>query len=303
MRLGSAIFLLILLEIFSTSSGKYQQKCGVAPLDKTSSKTNYSNYAKRIVGGTAATKHSHPWVVRLQIWDKGLENGKPVYFTSTCGGTLISSCFILTAAHCIGETSSWYKYYKVILGDHDQYAVYEANHVTRGVKKIYIHPKYNQSNHDNDIALIKLSQSVGFEDHIQPACLPSAGEYKDPPALKAWVVGWGHTKEGGKGADILMEAKLPLLSHRSCTLMTKHRKRKSFISNNMLCAGGQNVDACQGDSGGPLLIRNSATRQFEVHGVVSWGVGCARRGYPGLYAKVHNYLGWIKGVMHGKYSK
>lgn len=63
----------------------------------------------------------------------------------------------------------------------------------------------------------------------------------------------------------------------------------------MLCAGGKakGKDSCQGDSGGPLLVRKKSLK-YEMVGIVSWGVGCGRVGYPGVYTRVAKYVPWIR---------
>ena len=55
----------------------------------------------------------------------------------------------------------------------------------------------------------------------------------------------------------------------------------------MMCAGYDAgvLDACQGDSGGPMIWRGDQDSAFTQIGIVSWGQGCARKGYPGVYTR------------------
>ena len=65
----------------------------------------------------------------------------------------------------------------------------------------------------------------------------------------------------------------------------------SPVPNSKMCAYKQGTDSCQGDSGGPLVVQEDG--RWTVVGVVSYGIGCARTGYSGVYARVNNYLDWI----------
>ena len=65
------------------------------------------------------------------------------------------------------------------------------------------------------------------------------------------------------------------------------------ITENMMCAKDDSEDACQGDSGGPLVIRQSSGDDLQV-GVVSWGISCAHKDFPGVYARVSSQYDWIR---------
>lgn len=67
---------------------------------------------------------------------------------------------------------------------------------------------------------------------------------------------------------------------------------KNKVTEDHICAGNSERDACTGDSGGPLVTRDQDGRYYVV-GVVSWGVECAHKKYPGVYSKVWSYRNFI----------
>lgn len=73
--------------------------------------------------------------------------------------------------------------------------------------------------------------------------------------------------------------------------------RPGQITDNMMCAGyisEGGKDACSGDSGGPLQTTfDEQPGQYQLAGIVSWGVGCARPQSPGVYTRVNQYLRWL----------
>jgi len=126
-----------------------------------------------------------------------------------------------------------------------------------------------------------------------PACLPPHGE--DYVGKMAWVTGWGTTTENGKQATVLQELELKIVDDKTCyDAMTGALGTYwgQTFADEQLCAGGEKgKDGCQGDSGGPFVFDRNG--KFELVGVVSWGLGCARPGVYGIYAELDHYLPWI----------
>merc|ERR1712080_432321 len=139
----------------------------------------------------------------------------------------------------------------------------------------------------NDIALLKLKEEAVFSDKIKPACLPTAGQTFHGQSL--WVSGWGSTVARSQ-SKLLMKVYVPAVTKASCSASYGSSK----IEDNNICAGAKGKDSCQGDSGGPAVWADGADNQAVVVGVVSWGYGCGREGYPGVYTRVSSYLDWIK---------
>lgn len=203
-----------------------------------------------------------------------------------CGGSLINSKYILTAAHCIDGFSR--QKITVRLLEHDRGTDSESTVIERNVSKIIRHSGYNDRTFNNDIALLKLDHEIPFGDEMRPVCLPPRG--KSFTNHEGLVTGWGVKSQGGVTSPVLQEVKVPIMSNSECK-KTKYGSKR--ITDNMMCAGYPDgkKDACQGDSGGPLHVINGTVH--DIVGVVSWGEGCARPGYPGVYSRVNRYITWI----------
>ncbi|CAK1579268.1 unnamed protein product [Parnassius mnemosyne] len=235
---------------------------------------NGSSQENRIVGGTPASANRYPWMARI-VYDGQFH----------CGASLLTKEYVLTAAHCVRKLKR--SKIRVILGDHDQTITTESAAIMRAVNAIVRHRSFDADSYNNDIALLKLRKPVNFSKIIKPVCLPAAGT--EPAGKEGIVVGWGRTSEGGQLPAVVQEVRVPILSLTQCRGM---KYRASRITNNMLCAGRASTDSCQGDSGGPLLIQQG--EKYQIVGIVSWGVGCGRPGYPGVYTRITRYLPWLR---------
>ena len=107
--------------------------------------------------------------------------------------------------------------------------------------------------------------------------------------MAALVTGWGRNSSSGPQSNILQEATVTTLPNSQCR-SSSHRHDK--ITENMICAQAAGRDACRGDSGGPLAVRGQDGEYSQI-GVVSWGKGCDRQGYPGVYTRITALLPWL----------
>ncbi|KAM9699733.1 neurotrypsin [Dama dama] len=244
---------------------------------------------KRIVGGKNSLRGSWPWQVSLRLRSSH-GDGRLL-----CGATLLSSCWVLTAAHCFKRYGNNTRNYVVRVGDYHT-MVPEEFEEEIGVKQIVTHRHYCPHSNDYDIALVRLQgpeeQCARLSSHVLPACLPRWKERPQKGAPSCYITGWGDT--GPAYSRTLQQAAIPLLAKRFC----EHRYKGRF-TRRMLCAGNlhehKRVDSCQGDSGGPLVCQRPGG-SWVVYGVTSWGYGCGAKDSPGVYTKVSAFVPWIKRV-------
>ncbi|XP_043355955.1 chymotrypsin-C-like isoform X2 [Dermochelys coriacea] len=250
----------------------YAYSCGVPA---------YPPYVARVVGGEDANPHSWPWQISLQYDKNGV-------WAHTCGGTLIATNWVLTAAHCISSSRT----YRVLLGKQNL-EVEEPGSVAAAVEKIIVHEKWNSFLIINDIALIKLAEPVQLSKTIQPACLPENGAILTQ-GFPCYITGWGLLWTNGPISDDLQQALLPVVDHATCS---RWDWWGFMVKKTMVCAGGDGVvSGCQGDSGGPLNCHGA--NAWEVHGIVSFGsgLGCNTKKKPTVFTRVSAYIDWINEV-------
>ncbi|XP_046599054.1 transmembrane protease serine 9 [Neodiprion lecontei] len=223
----------------------------------------------RIVGGEATTIEEHPYQVSI------IYNNEHV-----CGGSLISSRWILTAAHCIdGLTTSLLN---VRAG-----STYRSSGGTliTSISSVIIHEYYDEDSYDYDVGLMQLTSALALSTTVATVTLPSSS-YTIDIGTQCTVAGWGKTSYGGTLSETLLYLTVPIVSQTSCSATYIYR---NTVTDQMICAGYTTgtMDTCQGDSGGPLVYNG-----IQV-GIVSWGAECATVGYPGVYTRVSAIREWI----------
>jgi hypothetical protein len=222
-----------------------------------------------IVGGTPVSPGEYP----AQGWLLVDIDPTPG-FDAQCGGTLVASRWFLTAAHCVVGVTA----FTVLLGDAD---VTEPNTDWYGVVGAEVNSAHTEITPQNDVAMLKLSRPAPY----QPLRVIGPNESSSWSAgTVARIIGWGTTEEGGNTSDVLLKADVPIVADSTCaTAYVLHAP--PVDPNTMVCAGDGVHDTCQGDSGGPLMVRDAAGN-WVLAGITSWGEGCARPEFPGVYTRL-----------------
>ncbi|XP_008108629.2 ovochymase-1 isoform X1 [Anolis carolinensis] len=242
-----------------------------------------------IVEVEEACPHCWPWHIGLHFLGD-----------YQCGGVIIGSVWILTAAHCV-QISKDISHWTVVAGEYDR-ILKEPNEQVRRVKAIIMHQDFNVTSYNSDIALVQIQAPFSYNAVVRPVCLPNSTEPL-PSSLLCTVTGWGRTQEAGGLASRLQQAQVPILNNDICE-QSYYANHPGGITSRMLCAGfasSEGQDTCLGDAGGPLVCQNEE-EPFILHGIASWGVGCPRPKRPGVYARVSFFLDWIMARMKEKGS-
>ena len=188
----------------------------------------------RIIGvsGHEAVPGSWPWQASLRYHGAGWAG------RHACGGALISSRWLLSAAHCfydrdMVEPGDW----EVVMGEHDD-TVEEGWEQVMEVEMIIGHPDYvENTTYDYDFALVKLAAPVEFNDHVAPACFPSEADNIEVDDKSVCVVtGWGSVNpEGTVYSQVLKQAYSQLYSLDECKEL--YSQFDVPVTDRMLCAG------------------------------------------------------------------
>ncbi len=217
-----------------------------------------------VVGGTRAAQGEFPFMVRLSMG---------------CGGSLYAQDIVLTAAHCVSGSGN----NTGITATAGVVDLRSSSAIKVKSTKVLQAPGYNGKG--KDWALIKLAR---------PISLPTLGIATTNTYNKGTfdIAGWGAATEGGGQQRYLLKAKVPFVDDATC----QRAYGNELVPAEELCAGfveEGGTDTCQGDSGGPMFRKDDAGAWIQV-GIVSWGTGCARPDYPGVYTEVSTFAADIK---------
>ena len=261
-----------------------------------------NSYSGRIVGGSESKRGEFPWLVLL----------RDPHSSWNCGGSLISSSWVLTAAHCVTDDDrnggvDTHEKKEAMVGQHNK--EHEDDAVIVGSEKIIPHKDFTWQNGKSDIALIKLSKPIDLQTHanVNTVCLPLSYPQELHPGLHVTVAGHGNTKNrmdsdgewtNYASSDVMKKLDTKLIETEECSA-AHDRMGQHFdivVGQNICTEALAGQDSCNGDSGGPLMtptITEKGKQWFQV-GLVSWGLAkCGTEGIPGIYTCVNCYTNWI----------
>ena len=226
---------------------------------------------REVVGGAVAPQGRFPWVVRLSMG---------------CGGALVAPRVVLTAGHCVNGSGPDTGI-DVTAGTVDLKSPHAIHARSESVIRA---DGFRSETRGDDWAVIRLDR---------PLDLPVIGLSRGPAGDRGpfTIMGWGLTSETSlRQQRRLRYATVPVVSDADCA--AAYRKTGvDLVADESICAGRGGVDTCQGDSGGPMVRRDSSGRWVQA-GIVSWGLGCARDGYPGVYTQVSAFRPAIRAAVH-----
>ncbi|XP_068082918.1 chymotrypsin-like elastase family member 2A [Anabrus simplex] len=266
------------------------QDCGVSNVVNHRQPRNVSSspVKGRIINGKQSRKGAWPWQVSLQLL-----HPKFGFIGHWCGGVLIRSQWVATAAHCFHNdlfNLPWAFLWTVVLGEWDR-EVEEETEDRIPAERIFMHERFNH--YQNDIALVKLSRAADISGgHVKTVCLPQQSTSLSS-FITCMVTGWGHASPRGSLTTTLLQARLPI--HDSAVCVSKYKGLAAILPGH-LCAGHLDgtTGTCVGDSGGPLQC-SMEDGHWYLAGITSFGSGCAKPGYPDVYTRLSFYVPWIEG--------
>ncbi|KAG5677955.1 hypothetical protein PVAND_007668 [Polypedilum vanderplanki] len=255
-------------------------------------------YVGLVVNGTQTERGTWRWLVAIYK----IEGNQLI-----CGGTLVSADTVVTAAHCMQDksvkTPRSPNEIVIKLGRYDLSENYERGAIDAYANDIFIHPnwKYYNTDYDSDIAVIKLTTPVIFNDVIMPICMWSSSRSSSYQTGAGIVAGFGRSERGGKHENIAREIEVKIKTNEECFL--KKAELAKISSLNTFCAGNDHGGVCRGDSGSGLYINHQ--NRWYLQGIVSSSLvdnNECDTSNDAVYTNVAKFIDWINQMIDFRLS-
>ncbi|CAH0727222.1 unnamed protein product, partial [Brenthis ino] len=244
---------------------------------------DHTDASARIVGGSIADSVPHMVAMVTGIITRSL----------LCGGSLVSTRHVLTAAHCITPVQSGgglVSSLRGVVGTNSFRSGGTQIVFTRGI----LHPNWNSRTIKNDIRILISTANIGPSNSIGLVTLSYdwAGA-----GVATSASGWGRTSAGGSISHVLLTLNAQVVDGEKCKDDVARRAAELNVRNippvdpnlEVCTFHSNNHGMCNGDSGS-ALIREDNGQQI---GIVSWGISCARNA-PDMFARVSAYKAWLQ---------
>lgn len=235
-----------------------------------------------IINGSEITINDFPYYARLVI---PLSSSK---FFHSCGGTILNSKYILTAAHCVYNVNL-NRYAILINSDSNVFSYKDYKYIN----SVHIHPLFDPTTFDSDIAIIELKDEI--TENFTPITIPNKQDVsRYNKSEKITIVGMGQNSTTKSTMSTKLEkSDIDFLSDEKCKSISEYKPNKIICS-----IDNGKGDICFGDSGGPATYYHDG--KYKQIGITSLIIGnvlkCGVKGNFSLFTEINAFSDFIYNV-------